>query len=120
MNRVASVATVIITSGTPDRRMHYFTEFLEGQYSDIFHQKIEVSNVAHLINLLRAELKDKPLSHAIKNDPEVFKHALKELARIKREKELTEQAKTDPRAKLMLLMLKAKHMKEKEVEEKKA
>ena len=83
MNRVAREATVIITSGTPDRRMHYFTEFLDGQFEEIIHHKIEVSNVAHLINLLRAELKDKPLSHAIKKDPEVFKHAIKELGRIK-------------------------------------
>ena len=113
MNRVARVATVIITSGTPDRRMHYFTEFLENQYSKIEHHKIEVSNVAQLINILRTELKNKPLSHAIKNEPEVFKTALKELARIKQEKELQEQAKTDPRAKLLLLMLKAKHAKEK-------
>ena len=90
MNRVARVATVIITSGTPDRRMHYFTEFLENQYSKIEHHKIEVSNVAQLINILRTELKNKPLSHAIKNEPEVFKTALKELARIKQEKELQE------------------------------
>ena len=90
MNRVARVATVIITSGTPDRRMHYFTEFLENQYLKIEHHKIEVSNVAQLINILRTELKNKPLSHAIKNEPEVFKTALKELARIKQEKELQE------------------------------
>ena len=38
--------------------------------------------------------------------------------RIQRERELTEQAKTDPRKKLVLLMLKAKRFKEKEKEEK--
>jgi len=120
MNRVASTATVIITSGTPDRRMHYFTEFLEGQYSEIVNHKIEISNVAHLINILRAELKNKPLSHAIKKDPEVFKKAIAEMARIKREKELAEAAKTDPKSKLLLLLLKGKRMKEKEAEEAKA
>ena len=46
MNRVARTATVIITSGTPDRRMHYFNEYLDGQFSRIEHHKIEVSNVA--------------------------------------------------------------------------
>mmetsp|Transcript_33800 Transcript_33800/g.39765 ORF Transcript_33800/g.39765 Transcript_33800/m.39765 type:complete len:94 (-) Transcript_33800:255-536(-) len=37
MLRVASHSVVIISSGTPDRRMGYFKEFLGGRYSKIEH-----------------------------------------------------------------------------------
>lgn len=70
-----------------------------------------------MINLLRTDLKDKPLSHAVKHEPEVLKKALLEMNRIQRERELAEEAKTDPRKKLLLLMLKAKHMKARQKEE---
>jgi len=35
-----------------------------------------------LINILRTDLKDKPLSHAIREEPELLKKALKEMQRI--------------------------------------
>ena len=37
MLRVAKHAVVVISSGTPDRRMGYFNEFLEGRFSSIEH-----------------------------------------------------------------------------------
>ena len=37
MLRVASHSVVVISSGTPDRHMNYFEEFLGGQYSHIEH-----------------------------------------------------------------------------------
>ena len=104
MLRVCRTATVIITSGTPDKRLKFFKETCAVK---IEHHKIEVSKLASLINILRSELKDKPLSHAIKNDPAVLKKALQEMAYLERVKQLTEAAKTDPRQKFQLLMIKA-------------
>lgn len=109
MLRVASHSVVVITSGTPDRRMNYFTEFCEGQYSTIEHEEVEISNLAQLINLMRNELGNKPLSHAIKHEPEILKKALIEMQRIKKERQLAIEAKTDPRKKLLYLMFKAKN-----------
>ena len=43
MLRVASHSVVVVSSGTPDRRMKYFTEFLEGRYTSIEHQELETS-----------------------------------------------------------------------------
>ena len=79
MLRVASNAVVVISSGTPDRRMKYFNEFLAGRFSSIEHHELNVSQLAQLINILRTDLKDKPLSHAIRNEPEVLKKALLEM-----------------------------------------
>jgi hypothetical protein len=68
MNRVCSVATILISSGTPERRNHYFNEFLvdEGLIERIDHFKVETSKLAQLINLLRTEMKDKPLKDSVK------------------------------------------------------
>ena len=65
-------------------------------------------------------MKNKPLSSCIKENPAVLKKALEEMHRIQQEKRLREEAKTDPKKKLLLLMLKAKHMKLKQNEEKEA
>lgn len=43
MLRVASHSVVVISSGTPDRRMSYFEEFLGGRYESIEHQELETS-----------------------------------------------------------------------------
>ena len=120
MLRVASHSVVVVSSGTPDRRMNYFSEFLEGKYTSIEHEVVEISQLAQLINLLRNELKDKPLSHALRKEPEILKKALLEMSRIQRERKLTEEAKTDPRKKLLLLMIKASNMKKRQEEEKEA
>ena len=117
MLRVSKDAVVVISSGTPDRRMVAFEEFLEGRFSSIEHHQLETSQLAQLINILRTDLKNKPLSYAIKEDPAVLKRALLEMQRIKKERELAEGAKTDPRMKLLLLMMKARHMKLRQAEE---
>lgn len=78
------------------------------------YHKIEISKLASLINILRTELKDKPLSHAIKNEPEVFKRALKELADQQRLLRLEKEMKTDPKKKLIYMMFKAAKMREEE------
>ena len=65
-------------------------------------------------------MKDKPLSHAIREEPEILRRALKEMSRIQQERQLAIEAKTDPRKKLLLLMLKAKNLKLRQEEEKKA
>ena len=104
MMRVCSKATVIITSGGPDKRLPVF----EKVCSNIQYEKIEVSKLAQLINILRTELGNKPLAEAMKNDSKVLKDAMEELAAIERIKRLEQEAKTDLRKKLALLMYKAK------------
>jgi len=112
MMRVCKIATIIVSSGTPERRLHMFEEFLGDVKVESF--RIEISKLAQLINILRTELKDKPLKDAVKGDNvEVFKNAMMKMVRYEKEKKLEEQIqifgkKADPRSKLMLLMLKAK------------
>jgi len=69
MTRVSSTATILISSGTPERRQHYFNEFLidVGLTEKIDSFKVETSKVAQLINILRTELKGKPLSESVKS-----------------------------------------------------
>jgi len=104
MMRVCTKATVIITSGSPEKRLPVF----EKACTDIHYEKIEVSKLAQLINILRTELGSKPLAESLKNDSKVFKDAMEELAAIERIKRLEQEAKVDPRKKLALLMYKAK------------
>lgn len=79
MIRVSRKAVVIISSGTPEKRIPYLTEFIETSPSagkvTIEDYKLEISNLANLINILRTEMKDRPLSHALL-DREVLKQAL--------------------------------------------
>lgn len=81
MVRVSREAVVIISSGTPEKRIKFFEEFTEPLTHlwkiKIEHFEIELSKLAQLINILRTDLKDKPLSHALK-DKEYFKKALLE------------------------------------------
>jgi ubiquinone/menaquinone biosynthesis C-methylase UbiE len=104
MMRVCSKATVIITSGGPEKRLGIF----EKACSNIHYERIEVSKLAQLINILRTELGNKPLSEALKGDSKVLKDAMEELVAIERIKRLEQEAKTDLRKKLALLMYKAK------------
>ncbi len=84
MMRVCRTATVIVTSGTPEKRLCYF----EKVCSKIEYQQIEVSKLAQLINILRTELKDRPLADAMKDDHKIFREAMHELAAIERIKRL--------------------------------
>ena len=125
MIRVCSYATIIVSSGTPERRLHLFDEYLDGLVEKTESFRIEISKLAQLINILRTELKDKPLSDAVKGGDgiETFKKAMMKMVRYEKEKKLEEQIQkfgktTDPRSKLMLLMLKAKRKRDQEVQEK--
>ena len=111
MLRVASHSVVVISSGTPNKRMQSFAEFLNGRYSSIEHKEIELSQLSQLINLLRNDLKGKPLSYAMRQEPEILKKALQEMGRIQRERKLAEEAKTDPRKKLLHLLMRASALK---------
>jgi hypothetical protein len=77
MIRVSSLATVIITSGVEKKRMPNLTEFSQeaAPNSSIEVYELELSTSAQLINILRTELKDKPLSHALK-DRNILKKAM--------------------------------------------
>jgi hypothetical protein len=74
MLRVSRKAVVIISNGTPDKRLPFLHSFKsEGDTVTSF--ELELNSMSHLINILRTELKDKPLSHALK-DPELLKRAM--------------------------------------------
>eukprot|EP00350_Pseudokeronopsis_sp_OXSARD2_P008188 CAMPEP_0170553702 /NCGR_PEP_ID=MMETSP0211-20121228/11534_1 /TAXON_ID=311385 /ORGANISM="Pseudokeronopsis sp., Strain OXSARD2" /LENGTH=166 /DNA_ID=CAMNT_0010862207 /DNA_START=334 /DNA_END=834 /DNA_ORIENTATION=- len=114
MVRVSREAVIIISSGTPEKRMQFFEDFTapfnEQNKITIEHFEIELSKLAQLINILRADLKDKPLSHALK-DKDYLKKALLEMIQIENKK--IEEVK-DPKRKLLNLMLKAKAKKQQE------
>ena len=63
MMRVCRICTILVTSGTPEKRMGYFEKYRDCERIEPV--RIELSNLAQLINLLRTELKDKPLSAAM-------------------------------------------------------
>ena len=74
MIRVSKKAVIIVSSGTPEKRMTYLTEFA-GPEARIENYQLELSHLANLINILRTELKDKPLSHALK-DGDLLRRAI--------------------------------------------
>jgi hypothetical protein len=65
---------------------------------------------------LRTELKDKPLSHALK-DGDLLRKAILLAMQAQEQKRAEEEAK-DPRKKLLRLMLKAKAKRDREIKEK--
>ncbi len=72
-----------------------------------------MSHLANLINILRTELKDKPLSHALK-DGELLKKAIMQTIEAQERKRAEEEMK-DPRKRLLRLMLKAKAKRDREI-----
>ncbi len=74
MLRVASTAAIIISSGTPNKRLHLLHEWTGGN-KRIEHFELHLSRLSNLINILRTSMKDKPLSHALKQK-DVLKNAL--------------------------------------------
>lgn len=103
MMRVCREATVVITSGSPAKRMPVF----ETVCSKIEYHKVEVSKLAQLINILRTSIGNKPLSHVMK-ETNLLKDAMEELAAIERIKRLEQESQTDKSKKLALLLYKAK------------
>lgn len=85
--------------------MPLLEEFTEGKLK-IEHFELELSHLANLINILRTELKDKPLSHALK-DEDLLRRAIMLTMEAQEKKRMAEESK-DPRKKLLRLMLKAK------------
>jgi hypothetical protein len=123
MLRVCRDCVVIVTSGTPEKRMGPLKDFTNYAHK-IDHFELELSKLALLINILRTELKDKPLSHALK-DRNLFTKALQEstflfkqilciVVNIEREK--IREIK-DPKKKLLNLIMKAKLKKDREDKE---
>jgi protoheme ferro-lyase len=112
MLRVSAKAVVLISSGTPDKRLPFLEEFTEGKMK-IDHFELELSHLANLINILRTELKDRPLSHALK-DEELLRRAIIMTIEAQEKKRMEEESK-DPRKKLLRLMLKAKQKRDLEL-----
>jgi hypothetical protein len=104
MSRVSKEAVILISNGTPDKRLPLLQDFCPGSPIECF--ELELSLSAQIINVLRTELKDKPLSHAFK-DPVLLAKALN-TAMQAQERRKEEEAMTDPKKRLLRLMLKAK------------
>ena len=68
---------LIITHGTPEKRMKDFKSYECSKNTIIRNKKISLSDLAQLINLLRTDLQDKPLKYALENQ-EYLKTAVKE------------------------------------------
>lgn len=56
-------ALMIITNGTPEKRLDDFNSFAEemGQPVEITHTKVELSKFSQLINIMRSKLGNKSL-----------------------------------------------------------
>lgn len=77
-------AVCIITNGIPLKRMDDFENFsklMPEVQTKIVHDKIELSTLSQMINIMRTKLGNKPLSHAMK-DPSILKVAIEEITRI--------------------------------------
>ena len=106
--RVCRKAVVIISNGTPDKRLPFLESF-KYESDTISSFELELNSMSHLINVLRTELKDKPLSYALK-DPELLKKALGMVQETQQRRREQEERK-DPRKRLLRLMMKAAQMK---------
>lgn len=115
MLRVSTKGVVLISSGTPEKRVPFLEEFTEGKCK-IEHFELELSHLANLINILRTELKDRPLSHALK-DEDLLRRAIMATIEAQEKKRMEEESK-DPRKKLLRLMLKAKEKRDMELRQK--
>ena len=69
--------SVLITHGCPKKRLSEIDSYECRKDIDVDGKKIHLSDLAQLINVLRSELKDKPLSYAFKNKDQMVK-AMKE------------------------------------------
>jgi len=118
MVRVTSIngSCIIITHGTPEKRMPLFEDYLKDDNVEISYEKLELSKLSQLINILRVKLKDKPLSHAMK-DKDTLKEALLEMVAIERKRQEEEKPR-NAKEKLIQLMLRAKRKREQEEKEK--
>lgn len=96
-----------ISNGTPEKRLAFFKKYLFGYEFEIEHHEQDLSRMARLINILRSDLKDKPLSHAFKQ-VDVLKGALMQIVEAEREKDLVINKDDDPKKKLMKMMLRIK------------
>ena len=115
MLRVTKVggAVLIITNGIPQKRLSDFQNFaqlLPEANIKIENEKIELSQLSQMINIMRTKLGDKPLSHCVK-DPEILKFALNEMQRIQKIKK-EQDLYNNPKTKMFGMLLKAKRLRE--------
>ena len=118
MVRVTSKSghAIIITHGPPIKRMDDFKSFECYKEIDIIDKRINLSDLAQLINLLRSDLKDKPLKEAFQ-DKEYMLNAVKErnlimilVMLIKKEEEFLQSS--NPKQKMIGMLLKTRRIKE--------
>lgn len=62
-------STIIITNGTPEKRLTDLNDFMleKGYQVDVKYEEIDLSKLSQMINIMRSKLGDKPLSAAIKD-----------------------------------------------------
>ena len=98
---------IVISHNKPEKREKEFMEYV-GSEKKISFEVFKLSNLAQLINILRAQYPDKPLSHSLK-DKDILANALKEVQRVNVEYSLLKSNK--PKEKLAGLLLKAQRQK---------
>ena len=109
-------AVVIITNGTPDKRIKDLEAFSEGCEVKIEFKKVELAKLSQMINIMRSTMGDKPLSHAMK-DVSVLKKTLEEMVRIDKIKK-EDALLADKKTKIFGMLLRNQRLKrEKEKEQ---
>ena len=89
-----------------------FCKLMPETQTKILYEKIELSTLSHMINIMRTKLGNKPLSHAMK-DPQILKVAIEEIQRINKMKK-EDELYNNPKTKLFGMMLRAKRLREEE------
>ena len=109
-------AVVIITNGTPEKRLNDLTTFSEDFDVKIAYEKVELAKLSQMINIMRSTMGNKPLSHAMK-DVSVIKKTLEEMVRLDKIKK-EDALMADKKTKIFGMLLKANRLKkEKETQE---
>lgn len=110
-------AVVIITNGTPEKRLKDFESFSGGHDVKIDYKKVELAKLSQMINIMRSTMGNKPLSHCMK-DVSVLKKVMEEMVRIDKVKK-EDALMADKKTKLFGMLLRSQRLKrEKEQEEK--
>lgn len=108
-------AVVIITNGIPIKRLTDLQSFTSDFDCKIEHSKISLSKLSQMINIMRANLGNKPLSSVMK-DTKVLKYTLDEMVKIEKLKK-EEALLANPKTKMFGMFLKAARLRKAKDEE---
>jgi len=103
--------TVLITHTAPEKRMSQFESYKCYKEVTISHKQLLLSNMAQLINFMRSDNNGKSLKELME-DKEYIMNAVREIMLLRKEEELLESS--DPKHKMIGMMLKARRTKQEE------